>query len=235
VAFLAEGGPAMIEVAFTVRAPWSAMIAEAEALQVFGVRPKLVENRGRPVAPKHFGTRVGIHAGVAWSAEGEHDPRVRYAWTQFAKAFDPVVANPRLAGHGDRRTGFPNSLLRIHRTNSLWIPRAAVVATAAIAGCHLAGACVVGPCHPWGDLTYNGKPAWHIELVDVRRLPEPVPARGQLGVPWRLPEDVAAAVQAQLDAALLSEVRRSATVWDPPSAGLADRCADIATREDGQR
>jgi hypothetical protein len=154
-----------------------------------------------------------------------------------------VVANPRLAEHGDRRTGFPNSLLRIHRTNSLWIPRAAVVATAAIAGCHLAGVCVVGPCHPWGDLTYNGKPAWHIELVDVRRLPEPVPARGQLAVPWRLPEDVAAAVQAQHDLAvtsptdrkLLAQVREAANVCDPPPAGLADRCADTATREDGQR
>ena len=191
----------MIFRAITVRPPYSAMIAEAEALATIGVTPKLVENRGRPIHPRHFGTRIAVHAGKAWSSEGEQDPRVRYAWTQFAKAFDPVAANPLLANHGDTRTGFPNSLLSIHRSNSLWIPRAAVVATAAIVGCHQAGACVVEQCHPWGDLTYNGRPAWHIELVDVHRLTKPVPARGQLAVPWTLPEDVAAAVQAQLDRA----------------------------------
>lgn len=188
----------MISHAFTVRAPYSAMIAEAQALTVAGAVPKLVENRSRPIAPKHFGARVAVHAGITWSVEGEHDPRVRHAWTQFAKAFDPAVPNPLLAGHGDTRTGFPNSLLRIHAGSSLWIPRGAVVATAAIVGCHRAGACVVEACHPWGDLEYNGKPAWHIELADVVRLPEPVPARGQIAVPWRLPDDVAAAVNAQI-------------------------------------
>lgn len=188
----------MIELAITVRPPWSAMTTEAQALTAIGVTPKLTENRSRPIAPKHFGARVGIHAGATWSVEGEQDPRVRHAWTLFCRAIDLSKPNPLLAAHGDTRTGFPNSLLRVHAGNSLWIDRGAVVATAAIVGCHRAGACVVEQCHPWGDLTYNDKPAWHIELADVLRLPKPVPVRGQIAVPWRLPEDVAAAVNAQL-------------------------------------
>jgi hypothetical protein len=188
----------MITHAITVRPPWSAMIAEAQAFAAIGVTPKLVENRGRPIAPKHFGARVAIHAGATWSTAGQLDQRVRRAWARFAHAVDLTTVNPLLAAHGDRRTGFPNPHLLIHATSDMWIPRRAVVATAGIVGCHQAGAGVVGSCEPWGDLDYNDGPAWHIELADVIRLRKPVPARGQIAVPWRLPEDVAAAVDAQL-------------------------------------
>lgn len=83
----------------------------------------------------------------------------------------------------------------------------AVVAVADLVGCHngdpwdMSHPCgtykgdVYGPsrrCSPWAA---HG--AWHWELANVRQLPEPVPARGSLGL-WTLPDDVAAAVQAQL-------------------------------------
>lgn len=188
----------MIEYAFTVRPPWSFAIVEAQALAAIGVPPKLRENRGRPIAPRHFGTRVGIHAGATWSTVGQLDKRVRVAWARFAHAVDLTTVNPLLTAHGDRRTGFPNPHLSIHAGSDMWIPRRAVVATVIVVGCHRAGACVVEQCYPWGDLEYGGKPAWHIELADVARLRTPVPARGQIAVPWRLPEDVASAVEAQL-------------------------------------
>lgn len=187
----------MISHAFTVRPPYSAMIAEAQALEATGVVPKLIENRSRPIAPKHFGTRIGVHAGATWSTVGQLDKRVRSAWARFAHSIDLTTANPRLAAHGDRRTGFPNPHLSIHARSDMWIPRRAVVATAVVVGCHRAGGCVVEACFPWGDLEYNGGPAWHIELADVARLREPVPAVGQIAVPWRLPADVAAAVDAR--------------------------------------
>lgn len=49
-------------------------------------------------------------------------------------------------------------------------------------------------CDPWA---MSGQ--FHIELADVRPIPEPVPCRGMLGL-WRLPEDVEKAVRGQLEA-----------------------------------
>ncbi|REF00241.1 ASCH domain-containing protein [Thermomonospora umbrina] len=47
-----------------------------------------------------------------------------------------------------------------------------------------------------GTWAVNGQR--HLRLTEVRALPEPVPARGALGL-WSLPPDVAAAVRTQVD------------------------------------
>ncbi|MFG2001747.1 hypothetical protein ACGFNU_21610 [Spirillospora sp. NPDC048911] len=77
--------------------------------------------------------------------------------------------------------------------------RGAVVAVAEIVGCHLACAddqIIPGAppilCSPWA---LEGQ--WHWELDNVCPLPEPVPCRGALGL-WRLPDEVVAAIPAQL-------------------------------------
>lgn len=176
--------------AITVRAPYSQIIAEAAALAAIGVVPKLVENRGARIAACHIGTDIAIHAGKAWSVGGSSDPRVRSAWQRFAAAIHLTEANPRLAAIGDTRTGYVGGL-----RPGLWIETGAVVAVATLTGCHAAAG---GCCAPWGEATHNGRPAWHLELDNVRRLRRPVPARGSLAVPWALPTDVEEAVIAQL-------------------------------------
>lgn len=208
-------------IAVSVRQPWAQLIAEAEALAALNVEPKLIENRSRRVADKYIGEDIAIHAGLTWCRVGANDWRVRRTWARFSAAIDLRKPNPLLAAHGDRRTGFVGGL-----RPGMWMEQGAVIAVARLVGCHLAGACVLPTCHPWGELEHNGKPAWHIELADVRRLPKPVPARGSLALPWRLPEDVAGQVQAQLDALLLRAVASAAIAGDPVPADLADRSLD---------
>lgn len=54
-----------------------------------------------------------------------------------------------------------------------------------------------GYCSRWAESGYR---ATHLVLRNVRCLAEPVPARGMLGL-WDVPEDVAAAVRAQIGGA----------------------------------
>lgn len=186
----------MIDRAISVRQPWAQLIAEAQALEAIGMVPKRWENRSRRVSEKYHGTDVAIHASLTWCKFGAEDWRVRRAWAHFSAAIDLRDPNPLLARHGDRRTGFVGGL-----RPGLWMPQGAVIAVATLQGCHPAGLCVKGACRPWGEPDHNGKPAWHLEFANVRRLPDPVPAKGSLSVPWSLPEDVAVKVQAQLDQA----------------------------------
>lgn len=66
-----------------------------------------------------------------------------------------------------------------------------ILAVADLTDCHRAdGAC----CHPWGEV---GAGVWHWRLENVRRLPDPVPCRGQLGL-WRPDTDTLAAVLRQI-------------------------------------
>ncbi|MDK1473662.1 ASCH domain-containing protein [Streptomyces sp. 549] len=66
----------------------------------------------------------------------------------------------------------------------------AVVAIATITGCHWSddGTC----CGPWGN-----ERTYHWELADVTALPNPVPAKGALGL-WRPSDELLNAVTAQL-------------------------------------
>ncbi len=186
--------------AITVRQPWAAMISETAALTALGVAPKAVENRSRGVSEQFIGTDIAIHAGATWSAEGAADERVRRAWAVFANAIDLREPNPLLAAHGDNRTGYVGPL-----QPGLWIDTGAVVAVATLVDCHPAITIPALPghpahtcCQPWGEPLHNGRTAHHLALDHVRRLREPVPARGSLTVPWALPDDVEAAVLEQL-------------------------------------
>lgn len=69
--------------------------------------------------------------------------------------------------------------------------RGAILAAAVLDSCHQA---TDGCCGTWGFPGY-----WHWILRDVTPLPQPVPARGALGL-WRPPAEVLAVVQDQLEA-----------------------------------
>ena len=71
------------------------------------------------------------------------------------------------------------------------LTRGAVVGIARITDCHQ-DPDDAPPCSPWA------RPgAWHLVLADVRQLPLPVPARGQLG-PWKPSPDLLTQVLQQL-------------------------------------
>jgi hypothetical protein len=113
------------------------------------------------------------------------------------------VIGKRIALHAskgfDRDAGFPDG------KDAMWqppqhLPLGAVVASAAIIGCHPmhhecdpagAWAPVCSPWAVWGQC--------HWLLGDVHALPDPIPCRGALGL-WKLPEDVERAMRRQLDA-----------------------------------
>ena len=192
--------------AITIRAPWSAIIAETAALTSLGVAPKAVENRSRRVLDHFIGADIAIHAGRTWSVEGAADERVRRAWQAFHNAIDLREPNPLLAAHGDTRTGYVGAL-----QPGLWIETGAVVAVATLVDCHPAMTIPALPghpahtcCQPWGEALHNGRTAHHLVLDHVRRLRDAVPARGSLTVPWTLPDDVEAAVLDQLGAGVAS-------------------------------
>jgi hypothetical protein len=186
------------EMAITIRAPWSWVIAETAALTALGVAPKAAENRGRRIADKYIGKRIAVHSGQAWCPVGGADERVRRAWWTFGNAVHLREPNPILAEIGDFRTGYVG---RLQPTPGLWLEMGAVVAVATLADCHPAaygGAPGQTCCEPWGEARYNGGDCFHLVLADVVRLPNPVPARGMQAVPWRMPEDVAGRIAAQL-------------------------------------
>jgi hypothetical protein len=62
-----------------------------------------------------------------------------------------------------------------------------IVAVAELAGIHR-----FDDCSPWA---MPGQ--WHWELANVRRLPDPIPCRGQRRL-WKLPEDLETDVMSQL-------------------------------------
>lgn len=69
------------------------------------------------------------------------------------------------------------------------LPAGAVVAIAGKADCHEAEPdCCTSP--------YAASDGWHWTLADVRQLPDPVPAKGRLGL-WTPDADLLAAVEAQ--------------------------------------
>ena len=132
---------------------------------------KTVENRPRPIH-SHRGP-LAIHAGLNWETDATTDPALREAWDRYA-----------------------TSTLG---KSSIEIRFGAVIGVVDLVGCHFHGdpevpcdaAGATLPCTPWSQPN-----RWHLELANPRRI-VPVPARGALSL-WRLPEDVDAAVRAQL-------------------------------------
>jgi hypothetical protein len=117
--------------------------------------------------------RLAIHAGRRWDVDGQDSPLIREAW--------------RNAGHD----------LRALSPNNSRVPLGAVVAVAEMVGCHEDGDVASG-CEPvFGCSPWAARGQYHWRLASVRPLPEPVPCRGALGL-WTLPDDIEAAVRAQL-------------------------------------
>lgn len=133
---------------------------------------KTVENRVRQT-PWHaaVGQTVAIHAGKAWDETAIHDER--------------LIAAAKAAGH----------LFVCEELDPAAYDYGAVLATAELAGVHL-GVPRPGGCRcAWNAWAEPG--SWHLVLRDIRRLREPVPARGMQGL-WSLPHDVEALVREQL-------------------------------------
>jgi hypothetical protein len=158
--------------AITVRPPWSWAICHG----------KTIENRRRPTS--HRG-QIAIHAGTRWDEAGAADLRVQAAWSKYR------VAMPRENAPDGGESGLVGTLAK----NSLFIELGAIVAVANLVDCHFGDLSCErnAACLTWGGFSQ-----YHLVLAEVRPLARPVPCRGQLAVPWRVPEDVAAAVLEQL-------------------------------------
>jgi hypothetical protein len=130
---------------------------------------KRIENRGWQ---RPFRGTLAIHAGKGWDEDGQDSPILRRAWQNAGQ---------------DLRALMPN--------NSR-IALGAVVAVADVVD--ICGAQMRSyipsdcECGPWA-----ARAQYHWRLDNVRALSEPVPCRGALGL-WTLPDDVEAAVVAQL-------------------------------------
>lgn len=109
----------------------------------------------------------------------------------------PTRHRGRLAIHagltGDMALSLPHVNDAVFGMN-LWfdpLPRGAIVAVVDVVGCHWADTSLDGKvccCVPWGQ-----PEQYHWELANAQPAPEPVPARGALGL-WRVPADVACAL-----------------------------------------
>ena len=130
---------------------------------------KSIENRSWPTRYRGL---VAVHAGTRWDAAAERDPVALKAWLDWS------VTLPR-----------PNITGPLRRS-AIDVDLGAVVAVAELAGCHYPAGFL---CCEWAR-----PDSWHWQLTGVRPLRDPVPCRGALGL-WRLPEDVEAAVRAQLE------------------------------------
>lgn len=139
---------------------------------------KTTENRSRSTS---YRGPVAIHVGLGWDAAGAASDLIQRAWAQWAANM------PLRPGPGVEYSGYPGRLQRY----GLWLDPGHVVAVAELVDCHPAAGC----CAPWGEPGSG----YHLTLADVRRI-RPVPAKGQLGLPWNLPEDATAQVTAQLQA-----------------------------------
>jgi hypothetical protein len=134
---------------------------------------KLVENRSMHVA---YRGPLAVHAGADWSKRGAADERCRLAWWGDRWYRHQVL----------EATDFSAAFRRI-------------LAVADLVDVHPDQQC----CRPWGESTYleaGGRTrtvVYHWVLGDIRRLPEPVPCTGRLGL-WTLPNEVAEQVTRQL-------------------------------------
>lgn len=138
---------------------------------------KTAENRNWPTPYRGL---LAVHAGLNWDGAAEEDLTALAAWRDWSAALPPLnVAGPL-------------------RKNAIHVDLGAVVAVAELADCHFAlqgDGCAFADsrCSPWAQLHQ-----WHWQLKDIQPLDKPVPCKGRLGL-WRLPEDVEAAVRAQLE------------------------------------
>jgi hypothetical protein len=149
-------------------------MAELRALTVRQPYAWAIACGGKTVENREWGTRyrglLAVHAGKTVHREDLGDPRI----------LEAIAGRDFEIGEAASRTG-------------------AVVAVAELVSCHLSpdfgGTC--GATRPLCSL-WAVRDQYHWLLAGVRPLAEPVPCKGKLGL-WRLPEDVEAAVRAQLE------------------------------------
>ena len=181
----------------TVRPPWSFAIAHLG---------KRVENRTRSTS---YRGPVAIHAGRNFDVLAVDHP-----------ALVGAVYDSRL-GHGvppvDVYDGAPHVMHFGH-----------VVALADLIDCHPDdGDC----CGPWAERTHTTAGTGitvlhHLVLDDVIPLAEPIPARGQLGLPWRADAALHARLHATPEA---TSLRQRLVAAEHAEAGDVDdepRCRD---------
>lgn len=173
-----EGRPPRPEMrALTVWQPWAACIA---------CLGKRAENRVWPFPPALAGQLIAIHAGKMIVQEPVAVPCPE----GLAGLFDSQAEQ-------DRWQAWRLGLAR--RPGAGQWPRrlvlGAVVAAAAVTGCHWWEDCAADPCSPWA-----ARGQYHWQLTAVVALPAPVPCSGAQRL-WFLPPDVDTAVRAQLAAA----------------------------------
>lgn len=137
---------------------------------------KSTENRTRPTS---YRGPLAIHVGLGWDAASAASPLIQQAWARWASS---VPLHP---GPGIEYSGYPGRLTK----GGLWLNPGDIIAVAVLVDCHLAAGC----CEPWGE----AEGVYHLTFESVRRI-RPVPAKGRLGVPWTLPDDVAAQVTEQI-------------------------------------
>ena len=164
--------------ALTLHAPWAWAVTHLPVLR----NGKRVENRTRPPPAKLVGQRLALHAGKASPRE---------AWELVAEISGEPTPDLASVPHG-AVTGVV--------TLYGWM-RGAGDDQARVTADGLPPRLGVHVFSPWRRTGH----VWWL-LADVVRLPEPVPARGQLGV-WRLPTVVDAAVREQLERAASAGAR----------------------------
>jgi hypothetical protein len=126
---------------------------------------KRTENRGWPAPPWIIGKDIALHA----SRKPDWDAPL-YAWTA-ARLYPPWMAGITQA--------------RWCQDNAAVL--GAVLAVVTVAGCHHASNASECRCDRWA-----APGQYHIEIGQVRPLPNPVPCRGRLGL-WRLEREAEAA------------------------------------------
>jgi hypothetical protein len=148
---------------------------------------KNVENRIRQM---HYRGPLAIHAGL-----GMHEGHLP---AQTPEGHAAAVALDAIGGRGNcwnPRHRIPSALSPPPHPG---LALGAVIALAEVTGCHWWEDCWRPGsgrlCSSWAMFDQ-----YHIEISNVRVLPEPVPAKGMLGL-WKVPEDTERAVRAQLEA-----------------------------------
>lgn len=167
--------------AITLTQPWASLVA---------IGAKRIETRSW--ATKYRGP-LAIHAGVGLGPVGGRRGLFEQCYHRdFLPALEPAMTGTRtIAGH------------EVPHINPDFLPRGAIVAVARLAYC-VPTVTIENGAHPgfgkpgsawpltdqeraFGDYSI-GRYGWL--LADVRRLPEPVPCKGALGL-WDVPADVA--------------------------------------------
>lgn len=148
---------------------------------------------------------LAIHAGQRWSERGADSQLVRDAWIQ-ANRNGGVATKPD------------------------WEASGAIIGVVDLVDCHPDAGC----CAPWGEQSYvehggrERRRITHLVLENPRRLVEPIPCKGALGL-WSPPADVVLRLE---DAGLIdmtcpvcveAHVVQTADGWRCPGCGSSDK------------